>query len=247
MTTARLALPPPTRAALLLDMDGTLLDIAPTPDSVVVPPGLIASLHGLRARLGDAVAVISGRPVEQVDALLDAASYAVSGEHGGATRFAPGAAPTREQLPSVPAGWREQAERFAAAHPGVLLEQKARGFGLHYRAVPALGAKVHDALAALVADSRDFALLQGHKLWEVRPRGVHKGTAVAALMARKPFAGRLPIYIGDDVTDEDAIAVAEAMGGAGLRVADAFTDPAGVRAWLEAAARDADGDFWPER
>jgi trehalose 6-phosphate phosphatase len=245
MMAVRPTLPPPARSALLLDLDGTLLDIAPTPDSVVVPPGLIAALRGLRARLGDAVAVITGRPVEQVDALLDAVPYAVSGEHGSATRFAPGAAPTHENLPSVPTGWREQAERIAAGHPGLLLEQKARGFGLHYRAVPALGPKIHDALAALVAGSQDFALLQGHKLWEVRPRGVHKGTAVAALMARPPFAGRLPIFIGDDVTDEDAIAVAEAMGGVGLRVADAFTDPAGVRAWLAAAARDADGESWP--
>ena len=91
--------------------------------------------------------------------------------------------------------------------------------------------------------ARAFTLMQARKAWEIKPRGADKGTAVAALMARPPFAGRLPIFIGDDVTDEDGMAVARAMGGAGLRVGDAFRNPAAVRAWLAEAARG--GNSWP--
>ena len=108
----------PDCAALLLDVDGTLLDIAPTPDAVVVPPDLLTALRALRGVLGDAVAVVSGRPVEQIEALLEDAPYAVAGEHGGAIRYAPGAAVERADLPALPVGWLEQAERAAAAHPG---------------------------------------------------------------------------------------------------------------------------------
>ena len=237
------ALPPPARAALLLDLDGTLLDIAPTPDSVVVPPALLDALRGLTIRLDGALAVISGRPVAQVDELLRAIPTAVAGEHGGATRYAPGAALERVPLPSAPAAWLAAAERIAAANPGVLLERKERGFVLHYRAVPTLGPALHAALAEIVGASEAFTLMQARKAWEIKPRGADKGTAVAALMAHAPFAGRLPIFIGDDVTDEDGMQVARAMGGAGLRVGAAFKDPAAVRTWLAEAALG--GEDWP--
>jgi trehalose 6-phosphate phosphatase len=134
------------------------------------------------------------------------------------------------------------AARLAEAHHGVLLEQKARGFVLHYRAVPDLGPTLHDALVRLLAGTEDFALLAAHMAWEVRPRGTDKGTALAALMQHAPLQGRIPLFIGDDVTDEDAIAQAQAMGGAGLRVDAAFGAAYDVRAWLaQAAARRA----WP--
>jgi trehalose 6-phosphate phosphatase len=236
------ALPPFGRAALLLDLDGTLLDIAPTPDSVVVPESLLDALSRLVGRLDGALAVVSGRPVAQVDALLHAIPSAVAGEHGGATRYAPGAALERVPLPGVPLEWLAEAERIVAANPGVLLERKARGFVLHYRAVPERGAALRAALETLIGPSNTFALMPARKAWEVRPRGADKGTAVTALMARAPFAGRLPIFIGDDVTDEDGMAVARTLGGAGLRVGDAFKDPAAVRAWLAAAAKDG---AWP--
>jgi trehalose 6-phosphate phosphatase len=228
----------PDRAALLLDLDGTLLDIAPTPDAVVVPPGLPATLRALRSRLGDAVAVVSGRPVEQVEALLGSAPYAVVGEHGAAIRPAPGAGLERADLPAVPAGWRERAAAVAAAHPGVLLEGKAHGFVLHYRLAPAAGPALRQALAALPGDAAGaFAIIPARKAWEVRPRAADKGRAVVRLMARPPFAGRVPVYLGDDVTDEDAMRAAEGLGGLGLKVQDRFGDAAGVRAWLEGLVR----------
>jgi trehalose 6-phosphate phosphatase len=238
------SLPPIERTALLLDLDGTLLDIAPAPDKVVVPSGLIGTLHSLRPLLGDALAVVTGRPVETIDALLGDAPFAVAGEHGGAIRYAPGLALERPNLPAPPEAWLAGAERIASAHPGALLERKARGFAMHFRAAPAAGPELHGALAALLAGSADFELLAGQMMWEVRPRGVDKGTAVARLMARAPFLGRLPVFIGDDVTDEDGIAEALALGGVGLRVPESFGDAAGVRAWLEATAAARN---WPAR
>ena len=234
LTHARAPLPPLSGAALLLDLDGTLLDLAPRPDAVVVPPGLPDTLRALRRLLGDAVAVVTGRPVEMVDALLGDAIFAVAGEHGGAIRHGPGQAVERPPLPSPPGDWLVEAERLALDHPGALLEHKARGFALHYRAVP--DARPDAARSAVAPAGRlrpTFELLPAHMLWEVRPRGVDKGKAVAALMDRPPFRGRLPVFIGDDVTDEDGIAAAATLGGAGLRVQDAFGDAAGVRAWLQ--------------
>ena len=235
-------LPPLARAALLLDLDGTLLDIAPTPDSVVVPPSLPTTLRRLRPLVGDALAVVTGRPIETIDALLGDCVQAVAGEHGGAIRHAPSLPIERPDLPIPPEPWLEEAAALAARFPGSMLERKARGFGLHFRLAQEAGPVFHAALSSLLAGSEQFRLLQGHMLWEVRPVGVDKGDAVAALMRSPPFAGRQPVFIGDDVTDEDGMQVARAMGGAGLRVQDAFGDPAGVRAWLKQAAASAD---WP--
>lgn len=235
-------LPPLAKSALLLDLDGTLLDMAPRPDAVVVPPGLLDTLCTLRDRLGGTLAVITGRTIDIVNSLLHEAPYAVAGEHGGAVRHAPGDHIERPDLPSLPEPWFEAAQRLAAAHPGAVLERKARGFALHYRGVPEAGPRFHAELSALLSASPDFELLPARMLWEVRPRGVDKGSAVRALMARAPFARRAPIFIGDDVTDEDGIRAARALGGAGLRVDAAFATPSGLRAWLRDAA---EADEWP--
>lgn len=230
-------LPPLAEAALLLDLDGTLLDIAPRPDLVTVAPGLAEALRRLRGLLADALAVITGRPVDTVDALLPDLPYAVAGEHGGAVRHAPGEPVARPDLPAPPAAWLTEAEALVRAHPGTLLERKTRGFALHFRAAPDAGAALHDALAALVAEAPAFQLLPAHMLWEIRPRGADKGHALRAVMARAPFAGRKPVFVGDDVTDEDAIRAARALGGAGYQVADAFGTPDGVRSWLGNTAK----------
>ena len=242
------SLPPPATSALLLDLDGTLLDLAPTPDSVVVPPGLLRSLRRLRAGLGGALAVVSGRPVEQIDALLGDAPYAVAGEHGGAIRREPDAAFARPALPAMPAHWLDEAASIIAQHPGALLERKLRGLVFHYRGAPASGPALRQAALALTGPhSGRFQVLEASMAWEIRPRGTDKGVAVATLMREPPFAGRRPIFIGDDVTDEDGIRVAIELGGAGLRVAEAFGSPEAVRDWLRlgAEALDADAMAWP--
>ncbi len=233
----QLTLPAPGQAALLLDVDGTLLDLASTPAAVVVPSDLLDTLRRLRRHLCDALGVVTGRPVAQVDALLPGAPFAVAGEHGGAIRHAPHAPLVRSSLPDPPAEWIMRAADLIAAHPGALLEQKQRGFVLHYRLAPQAGPALHEAVAALIApDAGRFQVLEASMAWEVRPRGVDKGIAVDTLCAESPFAGRLPIFIGDDVTDEDGIRVAQALGGAGLRVDEAFGTPEHVRDWLRRSA-----------
>ncbi len=236
-------LPPFSRAALLLDMDGTLVDLAPTPDAVVVAPGLPDALRALRHQLNGAVAIVTGRPIETVDRLFGSTIGAVAGEHGAAIRHAADAPIERADLPAPPEPWLQAAQALADAFPGALLETKARGFALHYRLAPAAGPVFHAVLRALVAGSTGFQLLPAHMLWEVRPLGSDKGRAVASLMERVPFVGTLPVFIGDDVTDEDGMREARKLGGAGFRVDAAFGTPDGVRSWLTRSA--AAGDWAP--
>jgi len=237
------ALPPFAQAALLLDMDGTLLDIAPTPDSVVVAPGLADTLARLRDQLGGAVAVVTGRPVAQIDALLPGVLTAVSGEHGGAIRPAPGAALERAALPDLPDTLRAEAATLADPYPGVILEHKARGFVLHYRLAPDHGPPLRAALEGMLSPYPALQMMPAHMAWEIRPRGVDKGSAVRALMARAPFSGRTPVFIGDDVTDEDGMRAARLFGGAGLFVPEVFGGAAEVRDWLRRCAQA--GDWTP--
>lgn len=223
----------PDHAALLLDMDGTLIEFAPTPDSVVVPPDLLGLLRRLRALHGDALAVVSGRPIAEIDGLVGDAPFAVAGEHGAAIRHAPDAPIERVRMPDIPADWLADAEQVVAAHPGTLLERKAHGFVLHYRRAPSAGPALLSAMQAICARQPDaFAIMGALMAWELKPHGADKATAVTALMARAPFLGRVPVYVGDDVTDEDGMRAARALGGLGWRVPDVFGDPAGVRAWL---------------
>ncbi|HEX4367470.1 MAG TPA: trehalose-phosphatase [Rhodopila sp.] len=238
-------LPPFPRAALLLDMDGTLIDLAPTPDAVIVAPGLPNALTVLRDLLGGALAVVTGRPIETVDRLFGDAPGAVAGEHGGAIRRHPGDAVERPDLPVPPAAWLEAAETLASSFPGALLERKARGFALHYRQAPEAGDVFRTALTEMIGGSTGFQLLPAHMLWEVRPTGADKGSAVEALMRHAPFAGRLPVFIGDDVTDEDGMRACRKLGGAGYRVDEVFGDPAGVRAWLHRSAKLGDWGALP--
>ena len=242
-------LPVPGRAALLLDMDGTLLDLAPTPDSVVVPDFLPGVLRRLRGQLGDALAFVTGRPIEQVEGLFGDIPFAIAGEHGGAIRHAPGSMVTRVSLPDPPVHWVLEAAGLVAAWPGAMLEQKQRGFVLHYRAIPEAGPALRQGALALVAeDPAGFQLMEASMAWEVRPRGADKGSAVEAVMTELPFAGRAPIFIGDDVTDLDGIAAAQRLDGAGLLVPEVFGSAGGVRDWL---ARSADlidaGGTWADR
>jgi trehalose 6-phosphate phosphatase len=238
-------LPPFHRAALLLDMDGTLIDLAPTPDAVVVAAGLPGALTALREALGGALAIVTGRPIETVDRLFGDAPGAVAGEHGGAIRHHPRGAIERPDLPVPPAAWLEAAETLVRAFPGALLERKARGFALHYRQAHEARDVFRTALTEMIGGSSGFALHPAHMLWEVRPIGADKGSAVGVLMSQAPFAGRLPVFIGDDVTDEDGMRACRGMGGAGYRVDEVFGDPAGVRAWLQRSAELGDWGSFP--
>lgn len=218
------------RHALFLDIDGTLLDIAPTPLAVVVPPGLRECLHGLSGRLDGALAFLTGRRLADVDRLFGA-EFAVAAEHGGILREAGGTA----QQPARPAqldGWLDQVLRHTAALRGVLVEPKQLGFTVHFRNAPELAARLHNMLREIVCNEAE--ILPARRAWEIHPAAVSKGAALNWFMTRPMFAGRVPLFVGDDVTDKSAIAAAIALGGVGLHVGQDFAgQPSAVRAWLQ--------------
>jgi len=218
-------------AALFLDFDGTLVDIAPRPDAVEVPPGLPPLLLRLAARLGGALAIVSGRTIPELEAFLPV-PLALAGEHGAAIRFVPGTVPERIRLAEPPPDWRPRVQALAAGFPGALVEPKAHGFAAHYRLAPDAGEALRSLLEALVAEDPRFELLPARMAWEIKPAAVSKATAVNMLLARAPFAGRRPVFVGDDVTDEAGMAAARAAGGLGLRLQDAFGTPARLHDWL---------------
>lgn len=220
--------------ALFLDLDGTLIDIAPTPESVVVPPGLPELLARVRGGLGGAVAIVTGRSIGFIDSLLKPFVAVAAGEHGAALRFQDGKLEEVSRGLGVPDAWRDALEAAARRWPGVLIEPKPHGVAVHYRLVPERGNDVWRAVRALVPqDHPSFHLIPAREAVEIAPRGPSKGHAVERLMAHHPFQGRRPIFVGDDFTDEAGMEAARQFGGQGLRVAEVFGgEPAAVRAWL---------------
>jgi trehalose 6-phosphate phosphatase len=221
----------PDLAALFLDFDGTLVDIAPRPDAVTVPPDLPALLARLADRFGGAVCIVSGRPLAQLEALLPV-TLPMAGDHGASLRLVPGVTAQRRDLPVPPADWLCRAEALAAGFPGAAVERKAHGFVVHYRLAPEAAGIARAALERMLGTQNDFVVMAARMAWEVKPRAVSKGTAVMELMAQPGFAGRRPVFIGDDVTDEAGFEAARAAGGLGLRLQDTFGTPAALRAWL---------------
>ncbi|TAJ38528.1 MAG: trehalose-phosphatase [Reyranella sp.] len=230
-------------SALFLDLDGTLLEIAATPELVIVPPVLPDLLFRLHRLLAGALAIVTGRPLAIVDRLLAPFSASAAGEHGVVLRYEDG---TLEEMPAglaMPEVWRESLAVAAERWPGVLIEAKPHGCAVHYRLAPEHGDDVWRLVRALVADDHPwFRLIPAREAVEIGPRAASKGHAVERLMASAPFAGRNPIFVGDDFTDEAGMNAARGFGGQGLRVAEFFDgDPAAVRAWLKRGADLLDG------
>lgn len=222
----------PSRAALLLDFDGTLVDIAPTPEEVRVPEGLTADLLRLRDMLGGAFAIITGRPIAQVDHFLPGIPFAVAGEHGVVVRHAPDQALRERTLPVVPGDWAAAVEKVAANHPGASVEHKKAGMVLHYRRAPEAESAFRELTSAWPVERQGFHLQDAQMAIELRPLGIDKGKALHELMAEPPFKGRLPLFAGDDVTDRDGVRAARQMGGEGWLIPDDFPDAAAFRRWL---------------
>jgi trehalose 6-phosphate phosphatase len=231
----------PDKRALFLDIDGTLLGVAPTPDAVTVPGGLVDLLEGLMRGLDGAAAILTGRRVADADRLFAPLRMVASGVHGTELRIEPGG-PTDTLAGPIPPELVQAINDVSSLHPGILVEQKGAGVAVHYRKAPEIRDVLEAELTAVISvSSYHLALRKGRKVLEAVPSGYSKGTAMRQLLARAPFKGRLPVMIGDDVGDESAFLVAEQLGGLGLRVAGEHYNPAdadfdgvaSVRAWLK--------------
>ncbi|MGH8116155.1 MAG: trehalose-phosphatase [Rhodanobacteraceae bacterium] len=232
--------------ALFLDVDGTLLDFAEHPDRVEVGAALHHDLARMRRRLDGAVTLLSGRPLSQLDDLFGWHGHAAAGLHGAELRTPDG----REHFTGDAdrfAQTRARAVALAADSRGVVLEDKYRALALHFRQEPGAGATAQHIAESLLRGAGDaYTLQHGDHVIELKPAGMDKGGALAALAALPPFRGRQPWMLGDDLTDEDAFRHINAMDGVSVIVGArrptaaryALPGPAAVRAWLHALAAD---------
>ena len=244
----------PSDCAIFLDLDGTLIDIAPAPDLVRIPAELAPLLGRLSSSLGGAVAIISGRPIADINRFLDPLRLAAAGVHGAQLR-ASGESEVLLTVGPMDPLVASAVTRLGELHPGVVIEPKVHSIAVHYRQVPAVEPLIEAALMRIVADSPDhFILSPGRCVIEVVPRHVSKGAALEAFLALPPFRGRRPIMVGDDVPDESALLAAARHGGRGLRVAGEhfrgqadFEGPHAVRAWLASIANGLQAHPAPRR
>jgi trehalose 6-phosphate phosphatase len=213
-------LPPPSpNWALFLDFDGTLVEIASQPDGVEVAAGLPELLSRLNDTLGGAVALVSGRGLDDIDRLLGANSLAAAGQHGLERRDSAGRRTTATIDRGALADITETLERFVATHPGTRLEPKGMTVALHFRNAPAAEAEARAVTSGLMERHGDaFHVQEGKMVLEVKPKGSTKGTVVEHLLTEPPFAGRVPVFIGDDVTDEDGFRVVNDHGGLSIQI-----------------------------
>lgn len=239
---------PLSAIALFLDVDGTLLEIAARPQAVSVPDDLRRQLRALSLAGGGAVALVSGRAIADLDALFAPLTLPSAGLHGFEHRSASGAYRTRP-APSMAAleSARSAMLHLARQHPGLMVEDKSFALALHYRGAPELEQTALAAVRQIAnAVGGELELQRGKMVVELRPAGATKGEAVAVFLAEAPFAGRLPIFIGDDLTDEPAFELVNRLGGLSAVVSAArpsaalvrLADVAAVRAWLEQLQAD---------
>ena len=202
--------------AIFLDFDGTLVDLAATPDGVQLQPGLREALVRLAAQHGGALAIVSGRPLDQIDAMLAPLVLPVAGVHGVERRGFDGqlhVAPTPDISPVL-----SRAQSLAVLHPGLLVEHKRGAVALHYRLAPELEHLCVREMTAAVQACPGVLLLHGKMVLEAKPAASDKGGAIAAFMREAPFAGRVPVFAGDDTTDEAGFAYVQQAGGTGVKV-----------------------------
>ncbi len=234
-----------TPVALFLDVDGTLLDIALRPDGVIVPPALRRALGRIHDSLDGALALVSGRPVDELDRLFAPLRLPAAGAHGAHWRTRGDG--NTERLPgmALPAAVRAGLLELHQRHPDLVLEDKHSSIAIHFRERPALARALAAAVTGIVEASGDesIVVLPGKAVLEVKRSGFDKARAIRILMASEPFAGRRPIFIGDDVTDRVALDAVSAAGGIALsverpigRVSGVFVSAADVRDAIERSA-----------
>ena len=244
MKTLHDALPPlAPDMALFLDFDGTLVELAARPDAIIIPPPLIGTLAALYLRLGGALALVSGRRLPDLDQFLSPLQLPAAGEHGGQRRSAEGL------LMSAPApdldAVLQAAQALVRDYPALQLERKTLALSLHYRQAPQLESLCQQTLRQALARSPELELLQGKCVIDVKLAGVSKGTAITDFMAEAPFAGRLPVFAGDDVTDEAGFEQVQRLGGYTIKVGAGPTraqyrcaSVAELASWLESFRDD---------
>jgi trehalose 6-phosphate phosphatase len=234
--------PPAPRVewAYFFDIDGTLVDIAPTPWEVRLEREVLELILRLHAATGGALALISGRSIADVDSVLHGTKLPVAGQHGIERRDRKGLV-TRHTFPreklDAP---RAQLVEIAARHQGLLLEDKELSLAMHYRLQPALGSYVHRLMRTVQAEiGADYTVQLGKRIVELKPSGKDKGQAVMEFMDEAPFHGRLPVFVGDDTTDEHGFAVVNELGGHSIKVGGGrsrarwrLRDVEAVRSWL---------------
>lgn len=234
--------PPPPLArdcALFLDIDGTLAELAHVPDAVRIDDKLALALPKLRSELGGALALVTGRAISNADRLFPGLALPVAGQHGAERRDAKGTIHLHAPRKDTYARLAKLLKGLAKRHPQLLLEDKGVAIALHYRAQPELEGELTEVLAAELRADEGYTLQPGKMLLEVRPEGRDKGTAIDDFMAEAPFAGRLPVFLGDDLTDEHGFATVERLGGWTVKVGPGRTearfrlaDVASVGRWL---------------
>ena len=233
--------------ALFLDFDGTLVDIVARPDLTTVPPQLPGLLGDLYRRLEGALAIVSGRPLNDLDRLLSPAVFPAAGIHGVQHRNSSGRIVSRCKC-TIPDPVREQTRTLTERDSRLVLEDKGYSMSLHYRLAPEIATTIREDLGKIWESLEpDFSIHSGKMVFELRPAGIDKGSAIEKFMSEEPFMGRHAVFIGDDMTDEDAFAVVNRMDGYSARVglpdpesAAQFTldDVADVHAWLRELNRN---------
>jgi trehalose 6-phosphate phosphatase len=227
--------------AIFLDVDGTLLEIAESPEEVHATPAECRMLERLQKAAGGALALVSGRQLEVIDDLFSPLALPAAGQHGVERRDAQG----RVQRDAFPAEALARAvtpiRAFAARHKGLVFENKGSSVALHYRRAPRLAAAAHSVVREAAAELGELVEVQrGKMVAELKPAGRDKGMAIEAFMEEPPFAGRIPVFVGDDLTDEYGFRVVNRLGGHSVKVGRGPTsarwrlqDSAAVHAWLE--------------
>ena len=227
--------------ALLLDIDGTLLDFAPTPREVKVPAGLVPTLSGLLARTSGALALVSGRSLEDIDWIFGPQRFPSVGGHGAEMRLSTDGEAVATHAPPMNPELKRRFAAIADLHSGIVLEDKGYSLALHFRLAPQAEGAIYEAVSRIRADlpNAPIEVLPGKFVCEIKHSGFTKATGVSELMTHEPFKGRRPVFLGDDVTDETVFAIMPdfkglsfSVGRQAQGVAGEFSGPNEVRRWL---------------
>jgi len=233
-----------TRTGLFLDVDGTLTDFAATPDAARIDDSMLDTLARLHTLLGGAVALISGRSISQLDRLFHPLRLPAAGIHGFERRNADGVVFRPPSGAEALAPARSKLRTLVAAHEGLILEEKDHAIALHFRGAPQARGIALALLESAAADlGETHEIIEGSMVYELKPSGWNKATAISGFMHEPAFAGCVPVFLGDDVTDFDGFASVRGHGGfdvaVGYRVSARWhlSDPGAVHAWLSQLAR----------